>query len=1229
LHVRSQYSILTSSASVQKLVARAQEYHLPALALTDQGNLYGAVEFYKECRGAGIKPILGSELYVAVGSRFDKKKLPNQPPRGYPIVLLVKNKIGYKNLCQLSSKGFLEGFYYVPRIDKDLLQRHAEGLICLSCFVEGEIGSLILQDKEEELIREINWFKTLFEDDFFFEVQRHPIDPQKIAAYNIQKEPWLYQKMIDHVDKERKVESALKELAMQLEIPLVATNASRYLDPSDWRAHEILLNIGSGDPCEIWELDSQGSPKRRIPNPKRDTEPSLEYAFKSPEEMAELFHDLPDSLAVTHKIADACCFELELNSKFYPVFVPKELENREYTSQERLKAAEQFLRDLCEAAISKRYTEEALSKVAEKYPDRLPIETVRERLAYELDVIISKGMCDYLLIVYDFIAWAKAQGISMGPGRGSGAGSIVLYLIAITDIEPLRFNLFFERFINPERLSYPDIDVDICMERRQEVIDYVVGKYGKERVAQIITFGTMKARMAIKDVGRVLSVPLAKVNKITQLVPEDPGMTLEKAVEGDPELRTLAERDPEAKEIMELALKLEGSLRNTGIHAAGIIICGDYLTDHIPLCTAKDSTMAVTQFSMKPVESVGMLKVDFLGLKTLTSIQKTVDSIRENHDLLINWIDLPLDNHLAFDLLNQGRTLGVFQIEQGGMQELAKKLHIDRFEEIIAVLALYRPGPMEMIPSFIARKHGKEPIEIDHLWMEDILSETYGIMVYQEQVMQIARTLAGYTLAEGDVLRRAMGKKDHDEMSRQREKFKTGALAKGIDERTIIHIFDKIEKFASYGFNKSHAAAYGYLSYVTAYFKANFPREWMAALMTCDRDDVSKLSRLIGECRSLQIAVLPPDINQSGQEFRATPEGIRFAFAGIKGVGEGVTELVVTERKKSGPFIGLSEFLHRIDTGKIGKKTIEALIEAGAFDFTQIERQVLLAHLGQLYPQAAKNQKERALGILTLFPVEETLFFPLGSVASTDTRQSKLYSLKREKELLGFYLTSHPLDQYRARMAELSCVPLAQVWEMEHDAVFRTVFIIESIQIKLSVRSKRKFAILTVSDGDATEEVPIWSDMYEDKPLLFQENRLLYAVLQVDKREGISKLQCRWVDDFLELDEQAINAADLAYSRLKDSKEIFRRVPMKKKEAKNEQTLSLHLDLRIARLSHILELKRTFREHTGSCPVVICFVEDKEHKGELHIDGSWGVDLTAQLEREVKSIPSVIKFALQ
>jgi len=1233
LHAHSQYSILDAAASVKDIAEKAAAYQMPAVALTDHGNMYGAVDFYKACKGVGVKPIIGCEFYVAPGSRFEKSRASGGKT-AFHLVLLAKNAQGYHHLCKLSSIGFLEGFYYHPRIDKEVLSQYKDGLICLSACLSSSVAALALNGTKEQFLNEINWYRDLFGEDYYLELQRHPMSEEDIIGDGMHQESWLYQNYQDYIHKQKKVNDLILEAAAQLNIRYVATNDSHYMERDDWKAHEILLNIASGEPCEIWEKDSLGNLKNCVPNPKRRVYSSHEVYFKSPQQMQKLFEDLPEALSCSLEIADKCNVEIDFKTKHYPIFIPPSLEGKPFTKEEQVKSVEEYLWFLCEEGIKKRYTPDKLAKVQEIYPDKDPMDVIRDRLNYEMGVISPKGMNDYLLIVYDFINWAKVHGIPMGPGRGSGAGSIICYLIAITDIEPLRFNLFFERFINPERISYPDIDVDICMDRRGEVIDYTLQKYGKDNIAQIITFGTMKAKMAIKDVGRVLNVPLARVNAIAKLVPEDPNMTLDKALEIDPELYTLYQEDKEAKRVIDIAKKLEGSIRNTGIHAAGIIISADSLTNHIPICTAKDSEMAATQFSMKPVEMVGMLKIDFLGLKTLTSIQKAVDAIRVNTGICIDWVNLPLDDQGAFEVLNQGKTLGIFQLESGGMQELARHLHLDKFEEIIAVVSLYRPGPMDMIPSFINRKHGREPIEYDHPWMSEILSETYGIMVYQEQVMQIAQKLANYTLGAGDVLRRAMGKKDMAEMAKQREKFIQGALENNIPQDVSIRIFDKMEKFAAYGFNKSHAAAYGYLSYVTAYLKAHYPREWMAALMTCDCDDLTKVAKFIGECQSMGIQILPPDINEASAEFVATSQGIRFAMKGIKGVGEGVVEAIIEERRKKGAFSSLYNFFKRIDSKKVGKKAVENLVDAGCFDFSQWTRDMLRESIEPMYEAAAKEQKENAAGIMTFFSLlgesDEKRFAEPPRVKSVT---SKNRQLTREKELLGFFLTGHPMDAYQHILARLSSVPLKEVEKMDHDAVFRSAFIVESVQVRIAHKTQRKFAITVISDGMDRYELPIWSDLFEEKGHLLQENQLVYAVLQVDKKEEAPKLSCRWFDDLTQVNEATVEACDLAFDKAKmNANKFFKgRVPAKEKTepAKTQENISamkVSINVDAAKLSHILQLKALFREHSGDAPVELDFQKNGSSLGYLSIEKNWGITPSEQLKAKILTLSSVINI---
>jgi DNA polymerase III subunit alpha len=1190
LNVHSQYSILDSTASVTALAAKAKDFGLSSLAITDTGNLYGAVDFYKACKAANIKPILGCKIWMAPGSRLEKKKVIGAS-NGAPVILLAKSMAGYQNLCKLSSLGFLEGFYYEPRIDKELLEKYKEGLICLSRDVAN-----------------VEWYHSLFGEDFYLELQRHPNVDENIS------ESWLLQKMQGFVEKERKINEELLALGKKLGIASVATNDIHYIDAEDWKAHEVLLNIQSGETCEIWERDSAGNAKNKALNPKRETAFTRELYFKSPEQMSALFADLPEALNNTLVIAEKCKCELDFKTKHYPVFIPPALVGQPISKTERLKAAEKFLYDLCQEGIKTRYTPDILAKV----PGNDPLQIVKDRFAYEFTILTSKGMCDYMLIVYDFISWAKKQGIPMGPGRGSAAGSLISYLIGITDIEPLRFHLFFERFINPERISYPDIDVDICMDRRQEVIDYVVAKYGKEKVAQIITFGTMKAKMAIRDVGRVLNVPLSKVNEIAALVPEDPTMTLEKAFQIDPQLSKLMETDEEARSVLEMAKKAEGSIRNTSTHAAGLIISANPITDHAPVCTAKDSEMWVTQYAMKPVEMVGMLKIDFLGLKTLTCIEMCARAVEKNHNRKINWGNLPLNNQPTFDLLNQGKTLGVFQLESGGMQDLAKQLHIDTFEEIIAVGALYRPGPMDMIPSFINRKHGKEAIEIDHPLMKEILSETYGVMVYQEQVMQIASALAGYSLGEGDVLRRAMGKKDKEEMTRQREKFIGGCAQKGIDPDTAIKIFDKIEKFASYGFNKSHAAAYAYLSYATAFFKANYPKEWMAALMTCDRDDTTKLAKFIAEAKTLHITALPPDINQAASEFAASKEGIRFAMSGIKGVGQGVVEAILEERTKRGPFSSLYDFIQRVDKVRVGKKQIELLIDAGSFDFTSWSRDAMRASVEEMYAQASREQKDASMGVLNLFSLIEEPQKAFTSPPKVSVNSTRSELLQKEKELLGFYLTGHPMDAYKSVLGRLSCVPFGEVPLLPEGSLFRAAFVVDTIQVKVSSKNQKKFAILIISDGVERFELPVWSEMFEEKSALLKENQLLYGILQTEK----GQLSCRYLDDLTLVDEAKIKACDDAFDKLKAQSKAFeaRKKAPPKEVVEELQKLQIKINADKIRFSQILHLKELLRSHPGNATLDLQFFSAGKKVGSVFIDTQWGVKADLSFQEKLKKL---------
>ncbi|MCB1213207.1 MAG: DNA polymerase III subunit alpha [Chlamydiia bacterium] len=1231
LHVHSQYSILDATASISQLVAKASRDQLSAIALTDHGNLYGAVEWYKSCKKADIQPIIGCELYLAPESRTLKSPVAGKAASTH-ITLLAKNQQGYVNLCRLSSKGFIEGYYYTPRIDKELLKAHSEGIICLSGCLNGVIPQALLKGNEEKALEEIRWFRELFKDDFYLELMRHQSNEADLEADGFFRETWLLQKYQEAIGSQQKVNAFLIATGAELGIPCVATNDTHFIERSDWKKHEILINVQSGEPVEIPEYDFSGSSTRRVPNPKRQTYASHECYFKSPEQMQALFSDHPEAISNTLDIAKKCNVNFDFKTKHYPVYWPEELDRAATSEETRRQASEDLLWKLCREGMPRRYTPERLQAIKEQFPDQEPLDIIENRLKVEMEIIVPKGMTDYLLIVWDFIHWAKSQGIPVGPGRGSGAGSIVLYLIGITDIEPIRFHLYFERFINPERISYPDIDVDICMDQREKVIQYTLGKYGHENVAQIITFGAMKAKSSLKDVGRVLSIPLAQVNALAKLVPEELDITLEKTLERDPDFARAHQTDRDAKRLIDFALELEGTLRSTGIHAAGLIVAAEPLTNYIPICVAKDAEMPVTQFSMKPVEEVGMLKIDFLGLKTLTSIQMTVEAVKRRHGITIDWVNLPLDDPTTFELLNQGKTSTVFQLESGGVQDLARQLHLDNFEEIIAVGALYRPGPIDMIPSFIARKHGQEPIEYDHPWLKEILSETYGIMVYQEQVMQIAQKLANYSLGEGDILRRAMGKKEREQMAQQREKFRLGALENAIDEETSMRIFDKMEKFAAYGFNKSHATAYGYLSYVTAYFKANYPAEWYAALMSCDRDDLSKVAKIMREARSHGIAILPPDVNESDIVFAATSNGIRFALSAIRGVGSGVVEVIVAERDRNGPFKSLYDFTCRVDGKKVGKKIIENIVEGGGFDFTGWSRDQLVASIDEMFDAAARKRDDVKLGANDLFArvgidlnakrFEEPPAIP--------HPRNHLQLLAKEKEMLGLFLTGHPMEDCKQTIEQLACQPIGRALADSEAIVVRAAFIVETVATRYSNNTRRKFAILTVSDGTENLELPIWSDLYEESLELLVENRLLYGVIAIEREEGQMRLYCSHLGDLTQLDLEAQNRLDQAFDAAKkraskrgNSSGSSRRKGGAMTDTKPAQKLLITLDADALQMSHLLVLKAILNETAGDSPTTLRFEAEGKALGEVRLNT--GVNYSDGLVRQLSGIHGCIR----
>src|SRR6266481_5117831 len=891
LHLHTEYSLLDGSIRMKELMKKAAEFKMPAVAMTDHGNLFGAIEFYQEAQHAGVKPIIGCEVYVARGSHKDRP--PSRRDAAYHFTLLAENETGYRNLVKLVTAGHLDGFHYAPRIDKEMLAARSAGLIGLSGCLAGEINSAIQSNNIEKAKQSAAEYRDILgAKNFFLELHDHGMEEQK------------------------KCNAALVHIARDLGIGLVAANDVHFLRRSDHQAHDVMLCIGTG------KMVQDETRMRYVP----------ELFFKSPDEMREVFRDFPEAIENTLKIGERCHLDLEFGRSKYPEYaVPAG------------KTREGFLRELCYNGLRQRYGERAASDP----------ELIR-RLDYELGVLEETGFVSYLLIVWDFIHFAKEKGIPVGPGRGSAAGSMVAYALGITDIDPLQYGLLFERFLNPDRVSPPDIDIDFCEARRGEVLEYVRRKYGERRVAQIITFGKLKAKSVVRDVGRVIGLSYAAADRIAKMIPNELNITLDSAVEKNAELKQAIENEPETKQVFEYGRILEGLSRNAGVHAAGVVMADRDLSEYIPLCRDVKGNDVISQYPMGPLNDLGLLKMDFLGLKTLTVIEDTVALIHKREPNF-SQKNIPLDDNAAFALYNRGETIGLFQMESGGMTSLSKQLDVKKLDDIIALIALYRPGPMELIPEYVKAKKGITPIKYLHPLLEDICADTYGVMIYQEQVMAAASRLAGYSLAQGDLLRRAMGKKDKEKMAKERKNFIDGcARTNKIPEKKANAIFDLLEKFAGYGFNKSHSAAYGVISYHTAYLKAHYPVEFMAGLLSNEINNTEKISVFVGECKRMGISIVPPDINRSGLKF--TPESlagiddagagiidpgykaIRYGLAAIKHVGETAMEAVIREREHQGAFISLEDFCTRLDSRVANRKMLESLVKSGAFDFVGQDR---------------------------------------------------------------------------------------------------------------------------------------------------------------------------------------------------------------------------------------------------------------------------------------------------
>ena len=1038
LHVHTEYSLLDGACRIDRMFDRLKELGQTAIAITDHGVMYGCVDFYKAAKKAGVKPIIGCEVYVATRSRFDKV---NRIDGSNHLVLLCKNETGYKNLIKLVSAGFIEGFYSKPRVDKELLEQHHEGLVCLSACLAGEIPQALLAGDYEKAKAAALYFNDLFgQGNFYIEIQDHGIDAQQ------------------------QILPLLIRLARETGIPLVATNDAHYLRKEDSKMQSILICIQTGK--TVQDAD------------KLEFETD-EFYLKSTEEMYDLFSIAPDACENTVKIAEMCDFDFEFGVTKLPYFeAPDGMDNQVYFEK------------LCREGLVRRYGDGVTDEM-------------RERLEYEIDVIRRMGYTNYYLIVFDFINYAKQQGIPVGPGRGSGAGSLAAYCVGITNIDPIRYNLLFERFLNPERVSMPDFDVDFCYERRQEVIDYVNEKYGHDHVAQIITFGTMAARAAIRDVGRVLGMPYAQVDSISKMVPMELKMTLNRALEVSPELKAQYEADPQVKELIDTAIKIEGMPRHASTHAAGVVITREAANEYVPL--ASNDGVPVTQFTMTTIEELGLLKMDFLGLRTLTVIKNAEEMVRRREpDFSMD--NISYDDAATYDMLGRSETEGVFQLESTGMKQVLTGLQPKNLEDIIALISLYRPGPMDSIPTYLRNRHEPDKVRYKTPQLAHILDVTNGCIVYQEQVMQICRELAGFTLGQADLVRRAMSKKKHDVMEKERQHFVTGCAANGISEQAANDIFDDMSSFASYAFNKSHAACYAYVAFQTAYLKCHYPSEFMAALLTSVLDNTDKVIEYTGECQRLGIKVLPPSINVSDGGFTVDGKSIRFGLNATKNVGRNLIAAVVRERKEK-PFTSLYDFCRRLHGQELNRRAAESLVKCGAFDETGVSRKAMLENVDAIFKSVETDVGRNVEGQRDLFSqlsgesagaagedfhIEDHGEFPLPEL------------LKMEKEVSGLYLSGHPLDGYRQQIQKIGACRIADLMGEEarrYDGKHVNIVCAVIKSKFMTTRSNTMMAFTNVEDLSGTMEIIVFPKVLADCRIALQDN----AVVVINGRVSVKE----------------------------------------------------------------------------------------------------------------------------
>jgi DNA polymerase III subunit alpha len=1221
LHLHTEYSLLDGACRLDRLVDKAHELKFPALAITDHGAMHGAIDFYKAAREKGIKPIIGCEVYVAPGSRLEKKTGSAGGPGGgrdvyHHLGLLAKDETGYKNLIKLTTAAHLEGYYYKPRIDKEILAAHKEGLIAMSGCLASEIPDLIMKDQVDKARETVDWFKqTLGADNFFLELQNHGIAEQA------------------------KVNRHLIKWAKEFGLKLVATNDVHYINKGDAHAHDCLVCIGT--------QDLLSNPKRMGASYLPEQAP---FFLRPAEEMKSRFADTPEAVKNTLEVAEKCNLEIEFGKLHYPVFHPPEHFTREG-----------FLRQWLAEGLFRRYTIHAKAEEKEFVvtgiddPKRLPtyqlegtassvpmnsgqrrsaalhedadvaaaIKVVLDRLKLELTVIEKTGFISYFLIVGDFIRKGREMGVAC-VARGSAAGSIVTYLLEIANVDPIRYGLLFERFLNPERVNPPDIDIDFADDRRADVIAYVREKYGQDSVAQIITFGTMGAKSVVRDVGRVMGLSYGECDRLAKMIPFDLKMTLEKALKQSPEFKEAYETEEVTRELIDTALILEDLTRNASVHAAGVVIGDQPLVNLLPL-KQDDSGTLVTQYAMNPVGDLGLLKMDFLGLKTLTVIRNTCEMVRRTQGIEVDVDRLPLDDQKTYDLLNRAETLGVFQLESGGMRDLCRKFQISSVEHITALVALYRPGPMDLIPEFIKRRHGEIEIKYEHPLLEPIAKETYGILIYQEQVMQAAQLLAGYTLGGADLLRRAMGKKKAEEMAKQRAIFVKGCKEKNqIPERKANEIFDLLEKFAGYGFNKSHAAAYAVVAYQTAYLKANYPVEFFCAMMTNDMADTAKLAQYIAEARNFGIEVLGPDVNESSVFFapggrsaavpaaaptnanvtseqfgagstpgaaaagdsRAPQQAIRFGLAAIKGVGEVAVETILKARNEGGKFTALSDLCERVDGRTVNRKILEALIKSGACDCLGQTRATLFAQIERTLARAASILSDKQKGQSSLFGALEEKAPPMPEAISNLPEWPQHELLAHEKELLGFYVTGHPLTPFAPILEKYALANTARLAELSNRSLTRIGGLIAAVQHGFSKKSGKPYSMVTLEDLEGSVQVLVMNENYDKFRPLLEVNKAILVVGEV-------------------------NTGD-------DKPKIFPQEIMPLEDAPKKYTKQVHFRLHTAHLKpeQLDSVRELVAAHSGKCPLLLCFQRPGGEVIFVDTNERFGVTPSLRLQQE-------------